>query len=74
MPAILVETGFIDSEKDIQVISSDRGQTAIAKAIAEAVLEYDDMPPIEKTVKEVQENEDSEEAGAFGTGREPEQT
>ena len=34
-----------------------------------AVLEYDDMPPIEKTVKEVQENEDSEEAGAFGTGR-----
>ncbi|MBQ2931851.1 MAG: N-acetylmuramoyl-L-alanine amidase [Clostridia bacterium] len=74
MPAILVETGFIDSEKDIPVISSDRGQTAIAKAIAEAVLEYDDMPPIEKTVKEVQKNEDSEEAGASGTGREPEQT
>ncbi len=74
MPAILIETGFIDSEKDIPVISSDRGQTAIAKAIADAVLEYDDMPPIEKTVKEVQENEDSEEAGAFGTGGKPEQT
>lgn len=72
MPAILVETGFIDSEKDISVISSTQGQKTIAKAIADAVLEYDDMPPIEKTVKEVQENEDSEEARTAGTGGESE--
>lgn len=74
MPAILIETGFIDSEKDIPVISSDDGQTAIAKAIADAVSQYDDMPPIEKAVKEVQENENSEEAGTSGTGGKPQQT
>ena len=68
MPAILIETGFIDNEKDIEIISSEKGQDKIAEAIASAVAMYDAMPPIEKTIKEDIENEDTEETGAFGTG------
>ena len=41
MPAVLIETGFIDNEHDADVISSKSGQKAIANAIAEAVFEYD---------------------------------
>ena len=68
MPAILIETGFIDNEKDIEIISGEKGQEKIAEAIASAVAMYDAMPPIEKTVKEDSENEDSEETGALSTG------
>ena len=70
MPAILIETGFIDSEKDIEVISGEDGQTRIADAIASAVAMYDAMPPIEMPVKEVQKDEDTEETGASGPGGE----
>ncbi len=73
MPAILIETGFIDNEKDIAVISSEDGQIQIAEAIASAVAMYDAMPPIEMPVNEVQENEDSEdseETGASSAGGE----
>ncbi len=48
MPAILIETGFMDNEEDAEIISSEKGQNAIAKAIAEAVKEYDGMKPIVK--------------------------
>ena len=50
MPTILVETGFIDSEKDIQILMSEEGQNQIAGAIASAIREFDLMDPIiEKT-------------------------
>ena len=43
MPTILIETGFIDHPKDAQILSSASGQNAIAKAVADAVDEYDNM-------------------------------
>lgn len=71
MPAILIETGFIDNQNDIEVISTEDGQHKIAEAVAEAVAMYDAMPPIKTTIKEEQENEDNEETGAVGTGGQP---
>ncbi len=43
MPAILIETGFIDHQKDTAILSSQWGQNEIANAVANAVSEYDHM-------------------------------
>lgn len=43
VPAVLVEGGFMDGKKDYKVITSDAGQTAYAKAIAEALIEFLDL-------------------------------
>ena len=43
MPAILIETGFIDSVRDIEILISGEGQSNIAEAIAEAICQYDEM-------------------------------
>ncbi len=43
MPAILIETGFIDNLKDARLLASEDGQQSIAQAVADAVLEYDRM-------------------------------
>ncbi len=43
MPAILIETGFIDNPKDVEILASNRGQQSIADAVADAVSEYDHM-------------------------------
>lgn len=51
MPTILVETGFIDSEKDIQILMSEEGQNQIAGAIASAIREFDLMDPIVEETK-----------------------
>lgn len=40
VPAVLVEGGFMDSKKDYKVITSEDGQTAYAKAVAEALIEF----------------------------------
>ena len=40
IPAVLVEGGFMDSKKDHKVITSDAGQTAYAKAVAEGLIEF----------------------------------
>lgn len=40
VPAVLVEGGFMDSNIDYKVITSDAGQTAYAKAIAEGLIEF----------------------------------
>ena len=40
IPAVLCEGGFMDGTKDYKVITSDAGQTAYAKAIAEALIEF----------------------------------
>lgn len=38
--AILVEGGFMDSEIDYPVITSEEGQNAYARAVAESIIEY----------------------------------
>ena len=40
IPAVLVEGGFMDNKKDHAVITSDKGQTTYAKAVAEALIEF----------------------------------
>lgn len=40
IPAVLTEGGFMDSRKDYPVITSDAGQAAYAKAIADGLIEY----------------------------------
>ena len=40
IPAVLVEGGLMDSRIDYPVITSDAGQTAYAKAVAEGLIEF----------------------------------
>lgn len=40
IPAVLCEGGFMDGTKDYAYITSDAGQTAYAKAIAESLIEF----------------------------------
>lgn len=40
IPAILCEGGFMDGTNDYKVITSDAGQTAYAKAVAEGLIEF----------------------------------
>lgn len=40
IPAVLVEGGFMDGKSDYNVITSDAGQEAYAKAVAEALIEF----------------------------------
>lgn len=44
IPAVLVEGGFMDSSKDYYYIISDEGQTAYAKAVAEGLVEFLNIP------------------------------
>lgn len=40
VPAVLTEGGFMDNKKDHAIITSDAGQTAYAKAVAEGLIEF----------------------------------
>lgn len=40
MPAILIETGFINNPEDERYLNSDKGQQELAEAITSAVLRY----------------------------------
>lgn len=40
IPAVLVEGGFMDGKTDYKYITSDAGQTAYAKAVAEGLIEF----------------------------------
>jgi len=40
IPAILVEGGFMNGRSDYKIITSDAGQTAYAKAVAEGLIEF----------------------------------
>lgn len=40
IPAILVEGGFMTNKSDYKIITSDAGQSAYAKAIAEGLIEF----------------------------------
>ena len=43
MPAILIETGFINNPEDERYITSDKGQQELAEVIAQAVVRYRDQ-------------------------------
>ena len=40
IPAVLVEGGFMDSNNDYKVITSEKGQEGYAKAVAEGIIEF----------------------------------
>lgn len=40
IPAVLIEGGFMDSSNDYKIITSDEGQTAYSKAVAEGLVEF----------------------------------
>lgn len=48
IPAVLVEGGFMDGTKDYKVITSEAGQTAYAKAVAEGLVEFLKIPKKQK--------------------------
>lgn len=49
IPAVLCEGGFMDGTEDYKIITSDEGQTAYAKAVAEGIVEFLGLK--KKTVK-----------------------
>ena len=51
IPAVLVEGGFMDGTEDYKVITSDEGQTAYAKAVAEAIIEFCKLTKKKATAK-----------------------
>jgi len=62
MPAVLVETAFMDNAADIEVLTSKDGQEKIAFAIADAVHEYATVEA--KNVKLEHEKKEAEEKAA----------
>jgi hypothetical protein len=60
IPAILCEGGFMDSSNDYNIITSEAGQTAYARAIAEGLIEFLGLTkkvvipaPAKKTIDEI---------------------
>lgn len=43
IPAVLVEGGFMDGKKDYRYITSEEGQSAYAKAVAEGLIDFLDL-------------------------------
>lgn len=43
VPAVLVEGGFMDGTDDYKIITSDVGQTAYARAVAESLIEFHNL-------------------------------
>lgn len=56
MPAILIETGFIDNETDAEILTSSSGQRKIAKAIANAIDSNKIIEIKKKKLKEITED------------------
>ena len=50
MPAILIETGFVDSYDDERYLNSEKGQEQIAQAITNAIVKYKNMVETPKNV------------------------
>lgn len=50
MPAILIETGFVENYEDERYLNSEKGQQEIADAITQALIRYKNMVETPKTV------------------------
>lgn len=50
IPAVLVEGGFMDGKKDYKYITSEEGQTAYAKAVADGLIDFLDLKKKAKPV------------------------
>lgn len=72
IPAVLVEGGFMDSTNDYKIITSEAGQTAYARAVAEGLIEFLSLKkkaaPVAPTKKSVAEIAQEVIAGKWGNG------
>ena len=50
MPAVLVETGFVENPEDERYLNSEKGQQQIAEIITKALIKYKDQVENPKTV------------------------
>ena len=50
MPAVLIETGFVDNYDDERYLNSEKGQEQIAQAITVALVKYKSMVETPKNV------------------------
>lgn len=62
MPAILIETGFINNVEDERYINSDKGQEELAESITEAVKRYKLMVESGKNISTNLAKDDAEKA------------
>ncbi|MBE7011198.1 MAG: hypothetical protein E7415_00825 [Ruminococcaceae bacterium] len=69
MPAILVETAFIDRDEDFEFLVSKDGQNKLSTAIAKGVYDYVTTKAVGESV-ELKGEEDDEETGTSRTGGE----
>lgn len=59
IPAVLVEGGFMDGTSDYKVITSEAGQDAYARAVAESLIEFlglekkSTLKPVDEVAKEI---------------------
>ncbi len=53
MPSILIETGFMDTQRDALLLTTEYGQICFAQAIADAVYKYDMMEPLQIAEEEI---------------------
>lgn len=60
MPSILIETGFMDTQRDALLLTTEYGQELYAQAIADAVYEYDMMEPLQFAEAEMETDEELE--------------
>lgn len=65
IPAVLVEGGFMDGKEDYKVITSDAGQTAYAKAVAEGLIEFLNLKKKKKTSTKKETTTYRVQVGAF---------
>ena len=54
MPAVLIETGFVENYDDERYLNSEKGQQEIAEAIARAIMKYKNQVEAPKTTSEPQ--------------------
>lgn len=70
IPAVLVEGGFMDGQSDYKVITSDKGQTAYAQAVAEGLIDFLGLTKLESPQKSVEQLAKEVIAGKWGNGSE----
>lgn len=70
IPAVLVEGGFMDGQSDYKVITSDKGQTAYAQAVAEGLIDFLGLTKLESPQKSVEQLAKEVIAGKWGNDSE----
>lgn len=68
IPAVLVEGGFMDSNNDYKVITSEEGQLGYARAVAEGIIEFLKLKKVQQTTKSIVDLANEVIAGKYGVG------